>query len=422
MDIENEYFLAKFQPIDDYAKVEYEGLPTIFFTCGKYGHTKELCVSLQLEISSGKDQSGATLAMEVSEGESAIYGPWMVVEKKIRRNSRSRNLSTVDFQDRGKSGIKGYLEGWKFIVQLRLKNWGNPTPKRNEQIGGARVDFELLNTNRDKPTENGPVGRLPTVIDFDNGAAGPTVSKTDMDCSVLSQPNGVLGPSSAEPILQNKEEESEGDGSNMQTKSNSSVPELFDIQVADSSGGLNSNRHTAISFNEEGTVGGDLIRKINVSPSGVSTLRSIDSKVIVPDPVEKVMSKLQNWEVRKLSFAGHVTLAQSVLLAIPNYFMQSMLVLKGVCDEIEKIARQFIWNLELLRLWLPDIMIKRIVSIPPPHLDGGVDKIIWARSASRSFSVRSPYWARVHRILMMMIGSPFGSTKAQREFVFFYGL
>ncbi|KAA3478688.1 LINE-1 reverse transcriptase isogeny [Gossypium australe] len=60
--------------------------------------------------------------------------------------------------------------------------------------------------------------------------------------------------------------------------------------------------------------------------------------------VEKVRSKLQNWEVRKLSFAGRVTLAQSVLPAIPSYFMQSLVVPKGVCDEIEKIARQFIWG------------------------------------------------------------------------------
>ncbi|KAA3489907.1 Retrovirus-related Pol polyprotein LINE-1 [Gossypium australe] len=47
---------------------------------------------------------------------------------------------------------------------------------------------------------------------------------------------------------------------------------------------------------------------------------------------------------RKLFFAGQVTLAQSVILAIPNYFMQSLLVSKRVCDEIEKITRQFIWG------------------------------------------------------------------------------
>ncbi|KAH1131016.1 hypothetical protein J1N35_002394 [Gossypium stocksii] len=58
--------------------------------------------------------------------------------------------------------------------------------------------------------------------------------------------------------------------------------------------------------------------------------------------VEKVRSKLQSWEARKLSFAGHVTLAQSVLLSIPSYFMQSMMILKKIHDEIESLVKQFI--------------------------------------------------------------------------------
>ncbi|XP_016670075.1 uncharacterized protein [Gossypium hirsutum] len=194
-----------------------------------------------------------------------------------------------------------------------------------------------------------------------------------------------------------------------------------------------------------------------------------------------------------------VTLAQSVLLAIPNYFMQTVLVPKGVCDEIEKIARQFIWgssmghskcalvgwesickprcrvglglrhlydqnnsflmkiafnlisqkdalwvrvlrskygwknhipysihktncshisyslskvwplllhsslnfecnlrdwvlpdgtlNLDLVRLWLSEDIVIHIVSIRPPHPGGGIDRIIWARSGSGSFSI-----------------------------------
>ncbi|KAA3461669.1 LINE-1 reverse transcriptase isogeny [Gossypium australe] len=249
-------------------------------------------------------------------------------------------------------------------------------------------------------------------------------------------------------------------------------------------------------------------------------------------------SKLQNWEARKLSFAGRITLAHSVLLAIPNYFMQSLLVPKGIYDEIERIARQCIWegsaghskttlvrwdsicqprscgglgfrhlhdqnnsflmkiwfnlvsrkdvlcvrvrrskygwksqlsksihrsncshlwrslskvwplfcgnlmwsvgdgstirgwkdtwipdvgplfpyvfthyrlnldstlkdwvlqddswNVDMLRIWLSEDMIRHIVSIPPPHSAGGEDRIIWARSGSGSFSVRSAYWA-----------------------------
>ncbi|KAA3471076.1 (+)-neomenthol dehydrogenase-like [Gossypium australe] len=37
-------------------------------------------------------------------------------------------------------------------------------------------------------------------------------------------------------------------------------------------------------------------------------------------------------------------LAQSILLPIPNYFMQSMLILKGVCAEIKHMVKQFIWG------------------------------------------------------------------------------
>lgn len=58
--------------------------------------------------------------------------------------------------------------------------------------------------------------------------------------------------------------------------------------------------------------------------------------------VNKVRRKLSNWEAKKLSTVGRITLAQSVLLAIPSYFMQTMLISKGVCVEIEKIVRQFI--------------------------------------------------------------------------------
>ncbi|KAA3485757.1 reverse transcriptase [Gossypium australe] len=60
--------------------------------------------------------------------------------------------------------------------------------------------------------------------------------------------------------------------------------------------------------------------------------------------IDKVRNKLQNWDARKLSLAGRITLAQSVLLAIPSYLMQSLVIPKGVCDEIEMIVRQFIWG------------------------------------------------------------------------------
>ncbi|KAH1082724.1 hypothetical protein J1N35_022485 [Gossypium stocksii] len=60
--------------------------------------------------------------------------------------------------------------------------------------------------------------------------------------------------------------------------------------------------------------------------------------------VDKVHSKLTSWDARQLSFVGKVTLAQSILLSIPSYFVQAMMVPKGVCDKIECIVRKFVWG------------------------------------------------------------------------------
>ncbi|KAK5793327.1 hypothetical protein PVK06_034470 [Gossypium arboreum] len=60
--------------------------------------------------------------------------------------------------------------------------------------------------------------------------------------------------------------------------------------------------------------------------------------------IEKVRMKLQSWDARQSSFAGRATLAQSVLLAIPSYFMQSMMIPRKICDEIECLVRRFIWR------------------------------------------------------------------------------
>ncbi|KAA3472323.1 reverse transcriptase [Gossypium australe] len=101
-----------------------------------------------------------------------------------------------------------------------------------------------------------------------------------------------------------------------------------------------------------------------------------------------------------------------------------ILIPKGVCDDIEKLAigdkasvrcwkdswvpvmgpllsnipsasnldlyfsvRELVnsdgsWNLELLRIWVLEEVINRIISIPPPHLDSGSDKVIWACSTT----------------------------------------
>ncbi|KAL1105666.1 hypothetical protein V6Z11_D04G148900, partial [Gossypium hirsutum] len=60
--------------------------------------------------------------------------------------------------------------------------------------------------------------------------------------------------------------------------------------------------------------------------------------------VNKVRSRLNGWEAKKLSLAGRITLAKSILFSIPNYFMSTVRIPIIVCGEIEKLARNFVWG------------------------------------------------------------------------------
>ncbi|KAA3485359.1 Retrovirus-related Pol polyprotein LINE-1 [Gossypium australe] len=77
---------------------------------------------------------------------------------------------------------------------------------------------------------------------------------------------------------------------------------------------------------------------------GVPILHDRVTKNTLNFVVNKVRRNLQSWDAKKLSFAGRITLAQLVLLSIPNYFMQSLMIPKSVCVDIERLVRQFIWG------------------------------------------------------------------------------
>ncbi|KAA3486848.1 Retrovirus-related Pol polyprotein LINE-1 [Gossypium australe] len=77
---------------------------------------------------------------------------------------------------------------------------------------------------------------------------------------------------------------------------------------------------------------------------GVPFLHNKVPKSTLRFVVDRVHSKLSSWDARQLSFAGRITLAQPVLLLIPSYFMQTMMVPIGICDEIERMVRRFVWG------------------------------------------------------------------------------
>ncbi|CAN1788892.1 Putative ribonuclease H protein At1g65750 [Linum perenne] len=54
--------------------------------------------------------------------------------------------------------------------------------------------------------------------------------------------------------------------------------------------------------------------------------------------------KLAGWKANNLSLAGRVTLASSVLNAIPSFVMQTAFLPVYVCEAIDKKVRDFIWG------------------------------------------------------------------------------
>ncbi|KAK5775092.1 hypothetical protein PVK06_042959 [Gossypium arboreum] len=50
------------------------------------------------------------------------------------------------------------------------------------------------------------------------------------------------------------------------------------------------------------------------------------------------------------------------------------------------------WDLVLFRLWLPEVVVERIISIPPSMVQVGPDSFSWSRTTSGVFSVKSAYY------------------------------
>ncbi|KAF7807320.1 FKBP-type peptidyl-prolyl cis-trans isomerase [Senna tora] len=60
--------------------------------------------------------------------------------------------------------------------------------------------------------------------------------------------------------------------------------------------------------------------------------------------VEKIDSKLSAWKQLTLSTAGRITLVNSVIFAIPTYYMQDVILSTSILNKIKQTERSFIWG------------------------------------------------------------------------------
>lgn len=102
------------------------------------------------------------------------------------------------------------------------------------------------------------------------------------------------------------------------------VPRLLKKEISDTMG-----------FNSTEDLGKYLGVPIFHKRAGLNTFNYI---------IDKVKQRLSTWKSRTLSFAGRVTLAKSVVQVMPTYIMQTTVLPRGTCDEIDKLCRNFIWR------------------------------------------------------------------------------
>ena len=60
--------------------------------------------------------------------------------------------------------------------------------------------------------------------------------------------------------------------------------------------------------------------------------------------LERIRTKLTAWKSRSLSFAGKISLVQTVLQSIPVYLLSSGWVPKSILEKIDGFRRKFLWS------------------------------------------------------------------------------
>ncbi|KAL4333466.1 hypothetical protein GQ457_07G012960 [Hibiscus cannabinus] len=114
--------------------IEYEGLPTICYKCGKYGHAKEVC---------GTSESSTVQEVNPSalRNPTKLYGPWMQVVNKRRRNVSLQRSNRID----NGSSRETVALGSRFATLAEVVNEGVAVEEdlgivvstRKEQVGGT---------------------------------------------------------------------------------------------------------------------------------------------------------------------------------------------------------------------------------------------------------------------------------------------
>ncbi|MBA0814626.1 hypothetical protein Gohar_020442 [Gossypium harknessii] len=119
-------------------RVEFAALPTVCFSCGKYGHLKSSCFSSLTDrnIHGGMEDSPKAIDKEADPAATAAtdaFGPWMVVQRKTRRNQAGKRNQKAKVAE-------GNLAGSRFTSLNSLDK--QPVDLGTENSGLKEITFK----------------------------------------------------------------------------------------------------------------------------------------------------------------------------------------------------------------------------------------------------------------------------------------
>ncbi|XP_074266171.1 uncharacterized protein LOC141588637 [Silene latifolia] len=118
------------------------------------------------------------------------------------------------------------------------------------------------------------------------------------------------------------------------------------------------------------------------------------NKTMFADLLNKIQKAMSYWATHMLSYAGKITLINTVIFGLEQYWCATLLIPKGVMKIITKFCRQFLWQSEE---GARKLIMKSWTSCCYPHNEGGFNikeilawnkcilcKWIWAIDSSSS--------------------------------------
>ncbi|XP_074265558.1 uncharacterized protein LOC141587997 [Silene latifolia] len=104
------------------------------------------------------------------------------------------------------------------------------------------------------------------------------------------------------------------------------------------------------------------------------------NKEMFADLIAKIQQSLHHWSAYKLSYAGRISLINTVIFGLEQFWCSTLLIPKGVIKMITKFCRNFLWNSEE---GTRKLIWKSWVSYCAPHQEGGFqikEVLAWNRS------------------------------------------